>query len=343
MHISGTAAGHEVAVPLYDEFDKEVAMFRHGATRITVITLVAMADLLWARAAMAANCGGNIPCACGDTVQSSITLSTDLGVCTGIGLRVSSGVVLDCANHTITGSNRPGAWFGVFLDEETGAEVRNCRVTGFRRAIRLYGGQGNRITDNEVFGNRYGIELAGATGNTIADNFVHDNRDEGIHVGTGADDNEIRGNTLVKNKLENLYLLGVNNCRVTGNTLSKSRSAALYIKHSHNIYVADNTVNNGPILVRGDSVGNVFKANYLRGNGYFFEAYEESPGLWTYPHDNQVIGGSVQNTKACLRFAGAYDNRVDQLQLDRKCAPPALWALGGKEPTGNVVNTIPAP
>ena len=94
--------------------------------------------------------------------------------------------MLDCAGYTLTGSNQPGAWYGIHLDAASGAEVRNCRVTLFRRGIRLRGGGGNALVGNEVFGNRYGIDLAEATsGNRIEGNAVHDNRDEGIHVGTG--------------------------------------------------------------------------------------------------------------------------------------------------------------
>src|SRR5262245_5328293 len=83
--------------------------------------------------AAAGNCGGGIPCNCGDTVTTSTTLSQDIGVCTGTGLRVLSGVTLDCANHTITGSTLSPAKYGVLVDGATGATVRNCRVTGFRK------------------------------------------------------------------------------------------------------------------------------------------------------------------------------------------------------------------
>jgi parallel beta-helix repeat protein len=294
-------------------------------------------------AATAGNCGGGVPCKCGDTVTRSATLPADLGVCAGTGLKVKSGVVLDCAGHTITGSNLSAAKYGVLLDGVTNAEVRNCRITAFRRGMRLYGGSGHRVTGNEIWANRYGIELAGGSqANTLAGNNVYLNRDEGIHVGAGAHNNVIRENTVRKNKNENIYVLSSNGCQVVSNTVSETESAAIFVKHSHHTYVAQNTVVNGPIHVRGDAVDNVFELNHLRGNGYFFEAYQDSSG-WTYPHNNTVTGGVVENTKTCLRFAGAYDNLVDQLQLDHSCGPVAMWALGGQEPTGNVIHTLPLP
>src|SRR5580765_3279545 len=74
----------------------------------------------------AKDCGGAIKCACGDTVQAGLgvaVLDGDLGVCEGLGLGMTTGSVLDCAGHTITGTDRPGAWYGIELDSVSGAQV----------------------------------------------------------------------------------------------------------------------------------------------------------------------------------------------------------------------------
>jgi parallel beta-helix repeat protein len=233
----------------------------------------------------------------------------------------------------------------VLVDGATGAVVKNCRVTGFRKGIRVNAGHGNQVLDNETFANHdYGIELAGGSlANLVTGNNVHDNRDEGIHTGAGAHNTQILGNTVTHNKNENIYVLSSNGCQVVSNTTTKTNSAAIFLKHAHNTYVANNTVVNGPIHVRGDSVDNSFVDNSLRGNGYFFEAYQDSgTGLWTFPHNNTVSGGTVENTTTCLRFAGSYDNIVGQLQLDTECQV-TMWPLGGQDPTGNVINTLPLP
>lgn len=293
--------------------------------------------------ASGANCGGPLPCSCGDTVQQSTTLTTDLGVCPGLGLKLASGVILDCAGHTITGSDQAGAWYGIFLDDTSGAEVKNCRITKFRRGLRISDGQANRLINNESFGNRYGIDLANATtGNLIQGNTIRDNRDEGIHVGTGADRNEIRGNVFRKNKRENIYVLSAHGNIIVENICTEANNAAIFIKHSNNTYVANNTTADAPIQLRGNSVGNTLVNNHLTGNGYFFEGYEDPPGVWTYPHDNHITGGSITNASTCLRFFGAYNNRVDQLQLANCGTPILMESLGGQAPTGNVISTIPA-
>src|SRR5262249_52081366 len=176
-----------------------------------ILLAVAMAPA----AASAADCGGAIACRCGDTVRRAATLGADVGVCSGTGLRVLSGAVLDCAGHTITGSGLSPATYGVPVAGATGATVKNCRVTGFRKGIRLNGGSGNTIAGNEVFTNHdYGIEFAGgSTANLATANNVYNNRDEGIHVGAGANANEIRANTLTRNKHENVYVLSSDHCQ----------------------------------------------------------------------------------------------------------------------------------
>jgi parallel beta-helix repeat protein len=309
-----------------------------------VLALAAAVSLIGARPVGAAViCGGKVPCACGNTVKGTAVLAADLGVCTGIGLAITSGAVLDCAGHTITGSDKPGAWYGLKVDSATGATVRNCKVTLFRRGIRIRGGSNNVITGNESFRNRYGIDVAAATTlNRIESNSVHDNRDEGIHLGTGANQNTILNNQLVHNKNENLYLLEVQGSTVSGNQISRGGKAAIYVKHSDNNTFSNNTLSDGPAHVRGDSSGNVFTGNHLTGAGYFFEAYQDPTTLvWTFPHDNSVDGGWIKRAANCFRFFGAYDNHATQVGTDGACVPALMGPLGGQEPTGNTVDLVP--
>src|SRR5262245_28909495 len=170
--------------------------------------------LCWATVSEGGNCGGGVPCRCGDIVAGPTTLTADVGVCASSpGLTVVSGV-LDCAGHSVTGSGNPGAWYGILLDGAVGAEVRNCLVSGFKRGIRIDGGRDNRIIGNQSFGNwGYNIEVAGAsTGSLIQNNGVGKpsgvvRPDEGIHNGAGSHNTVIQGNTVVDSKNENIYIL----------------------------------------------------------------------------------------------------------------------------------------
>ena len=198
----------------------------------------------------AKDCGGDVACECGDTVQGHAVLQANLGVCQETGLFVANGSLLDCDHHTITGRGQEA---GVLFDNANGAEVRNCSISNFLVGVRAKGGQGNAIVGNEIFDNeRYGVDLAdAAAGIRIESNTIRDSGDEGIHVGTGASDNLILGNQFVKNKAENVYLLFARGTRVIGNVMLDSDlgRAGIFIKHSTNSYVADNIVFDNPIEV----------------------------------------------------------------------------------------------
>ncbi len=172
----------------------------------------------------AKDCGGDVECECGDTVQGHAVLRANLGVCKETGLFVANGSLLDCDHHTITGRGQEA---GVLFDNANGAEVHNCGITNFQIGVRVKGGQGNAIVGNEILDNeKYGIDLAdAAAGVRIESNTIRDSGDEGIHVGTGASDNVILGNQFVNSKEENVYLLAASGTRVIGNVMVDARAA----------------------------------------------------------------------------------------------------------------------
>jgi parallel beta-helix repeat protein len=228
----------------------------------------------------------------------------------------------------------------------TGAQVRNCHVTTFRRGLRVIGGGSHTLVGNELSKNKYGIDLAGQTAaNRIEGNVIRDSRDEGIHAGTGASDNLIVGNQIVNSKAENVYILEASGTRVIGNVIVNAGNASVFIKHSTDSYVASNLVWDTGIELRGDSWGNILEHNQLRGgDGFLFEAYQED--VWKYPHDNQVRGGTVFNAKPCVRMFGAYDNHVQGVTIDDDCGAIQEAPAGGLPPSGNTFDltvTEPGP
>jgi parallel beta-helix repeat protein len=312
--------------------------WRFGAGAASRVALGSTIVLCLTSYAAAGSCGGKTACACGDTVRSDVVLVRDLTGCSATGLKIRSGVVLDCAGHTIAGS---GAAEGVLVDGATGAELRNCRIAGFSRGVRLRAGGVNLVEGNEIHANgHYGIELAVATkGNRLVDNVVRDSGDEGIHVGSGADANEIVGNEITRSKAENLYVLKSRGTVARDNTLSQSGAVAIYVKHSSDGTFAGNAVRDRGIQVRGDSSGNLFADNDLRGAGFIFQAYKDDALGWTYPHDNAVNGGSIVGADTCFRFAGSYDNEALDVAADR-CQASRSSTLGGRAATGNTVDIV---
>ncbi|MGE0684133.1 MAG: right-handed parallel beta-helix repeat-containing protein, partial [Candidatus Binatia bacterium] len=243
---------------------------------------------------LAANCGGTIPCSCGDTVKQNYVMTTDLGPCSGHGLSIADGVMLDGNNHKITGGGNATENYGVYLTGTTGAVVKNVIVTNFRRGIRLSDAQENQILHTETFQNGnfsahvgYGIDMAsGAKDNLLQGNLIHDNADEGIHFGSGSGRNVFIGNTVYDNYIENIYLIASHDNTLIGNITRLGQTSA-YVKDSHSNIFQDNTFQDKIVHVRGDSHDNQFINNSLVNTGFHFQVYT-SGTPFRYPHDNTV-------------------------------------------------------
>src|SRR5262245_25994984 len=125
----------------------------------------ALVLLLLATRIRAGECGGAVPCACGDTLTGATRLTEDLGPCEQDGLVLRFAAALDCAGHTITGTppDRRKApprasedqlpSFGIILDGTTGALVQDCKVTGFDYGIELSSARDSRVSGVEAFHN----------------------------------------------------------------------------------------------------------------------------------------------------------------------------------------------
>ena len=104
---------------------------------------------LWSSGAWGANCGGETPCACGDTVTSSYSLSSDL-TCTNTGDALiinGSGIILDLANYSITG-NGSTTVRGIYNASSNTLTIKNGSITNFTSsAIELNGGASPILQD----------------------------------------------------------------------------------------------------------------------------------------------------------------------------------------------------
>jgi len=289
--------------------------------------------LLLATAARAGECGGPVPCTCGDTLTGATRLTADLGPCERDGLVLRFGAVLDCAGHTIRGAGAGGREvaprgdkdrlpsFGVILDGTTGALVQDCKVTGFDYGFELSGARDSRVSGVEAFHNGdfqhrvgYGIHLSRSYGNTIERSLIRDSADEGIHIGTDSDRNTIAGNRAHDNGRENFYVLNARGNRLVGNHGWGDVSANLYMKNAVDNVVEDNRFETRPVVVRGASQGNVFAANVLGGGIKFQPLDGDKP---TSPSRNVVRAGQVGGAGDCVELHEARDNRLEDIDFGR--------------------------
>lgn len=277
--------------------------------------------------AEARKCGGARPCRCGDIVNTDSVLQADLGPCEKRGLTVSSGVTLDCANHTLVGIGEQSQDFGIVLpNNTTGATVRNCRVSRFQRGLRLRQAHHNRIVNSTLQENGdftahvgYGIDVAGgSTENLFQENQVLHNADEGIHIGAGSHRNTFIGNLVSDSFRENLYVLRAQENVFRNNTLRQGGTNSLFVKHAAFNRFEHNTFSDSAAVVRGDAHENIFLQNDFVNAPLHFQAYREG-GTLTHPSKNAVTGGTLAGAKECLRFSGATGNVVRGVKFGR-CA-----------------------
>ena len=96
--------------------------------RIFAVSLLLL--ILAVSSLQAANCGGAIPCKCGDTVTSNYVMTTNLGPCSGHGLSLASGVTLDGNGYRISGPANGTDFYGVYVRGTTGGRSRTSSSPG---------------------------------------------------------------------------------------------------------------------------------------------------------------------------------------------------------------------
>jgi hypothetical protein len=136
---------------------------------------------------------------CGDTVTSSVTLSNDVGPCTGNGLIIGAdNVTLNLGGHTVSGSNTTNTTtneqVGILIQGVRNVVVQNGTVTGFDAGVAITKGTKNQVINVNVHDNINHSSLVNAPG--AATN--HCNFGDGIVV-TNSSKNIIKNNTAYHN------------------------------------------------------------------------------------------------------------------------------------------------
>jgi parallel beta-helix repeat protein len=257
-------------------------------------------------------------------------LSGDLGPCPENGLVVTGNAELDCGNRLIRGMGQPAdgspspETTGILLRKAKGAVVRNCRVSGFRTGIELRETEASTVAGATVFDNGdfrsrvgYGVHLNRSVQNTIRDSTIRANADEGVHVGHGSNDNVLLSNEAYDNGRENFYVLSAQGTQISKNSLGGKVSAALYMKHATLSRVEANQVKDRPVVIRGNSSGNVFVDNDLEG-GLVVSSYVDKRET-ARPTANLFRGGRISGSQVCLSFTETTGNRIEGAQIAPPC------------------------
>lgn len=288
--------------------------------------------------ALAADCGGSVACACGDTVLRGTVLEADLEDCTQTGLVVGPGVTLDCRGHAVRGrSSRDG----ILLAEAEGARVRGCTVTGFRTGIRVRGSHGQLVSENLLTGNRRGFSVGdGASNVRFEHNRVETSAEIGVYIGPDTSDVSVVRNVILDGLKENVEVVGSASVAIDDNILGGVTRYALRLTDSPNGRVRGNEIRSGKIQVRGASSGSLFLDDLLLGReGYEFRGEEDREGNWSFPDHGVIRGGAIPNASRCFRFAGSSYNEIDGVALGVCVTRPVeLKTLNGQAAVGNTID-----
>jgi len=169
---------------------------------------------------IAANCGGEIQCNCGDALIESHTMWYDLTDCHVALFFESDNITLDCDGYAIDGN---GSSNGLYLYNRTNITVENCFLTEFHNAIQFSHGTNmtiqnnvmynntakgiylhfcadNILYNNYVYQNEDGILLSNSVNNTVIRNKAYYNDDVGIYLSTNSGYTNVSHNTAVGNR-----------------------------------------------------------------------------------------------------------------------------------------------
>ncbi len=219
----------------------------------------------------AANCGGTVPCSCGDTVITNTILDTAKDpvvttVCSGDGLIVATGVTLDLGGNTIRGSlNREGIQIGKAASD---INIKNGRVEGFYQGVK--GLDVNSVTVTNIFStkNRYfGIVLKG-NNHRIENSIAVENGGRGMRI-KGPNAIFVNNNSS-RNGGYGFNVIG-DNAVIKNNTCDDNGSDGIHVDGDDNLF-EDNECrgNERHGIVTDDAINSVFRNNIVERNNFGF-------------------------------------------------------------------------
>lgn len=207
--------------------------------------------LAWVHPAFAVEtCGGTKTCSCGATVVENVKLAADLGPCPAGGLKLMSGVTLDCQGHRISGTpSRDGITATTVVD----VRVRNCTIEGFRSGVRIVGGRDAFVGANVFRGNVKAIRIeGGADSPVVDDNVIEASKDTGLAM-VGAVDAVVSSNVFSGNAKINARIEQVVRGEFLANVLAGPTKADLDVRFVRTVVFRDNDVQTTSVKVSGDS------------------------------------------------------------------------------------------
>src|SRR3989338_9638364 len=245
----------------------------HGFAVVAISILIMGAFFVFpALAVPPIDCGGAVPCSCGNRVVMDTVLDKDKDpvvttVCLDDGLIVTTGVTLDLGDNTIKGSLK-GEGIRI-ADTSTNLIIINGAIDRFYQGIKGFHSDNVLVKNIVVRNNRYfGIVITGDN-NRIEDSAALDNGGRGMRI---------KGNNgaFIRNRAERnsggyAYNIIGDNARIISNLCIESGSDGIHVDGDNNLFEYNECYNNERHgIVTDDAVNSTFRNNVVKGNNFGF-------------------------------------------------------------------------
>ncbi|NQV91028.1 right-handed parallel beta-helix repeat-containing protein [Candidatus Woesearchaeota archaeon] len=242
---------------------------------------------------------------CDDTISSSITLTSNISSCTGIGLNITGNdLTLDCNDATIsgTGSN------GLLIENLNNITIQDCNFANFTNGT-YFRNVTNIVVNNSVFFNHTeGITIYDSVNITIENNNISNTSFWGINVWdsnvTSITNNylyNLSGNAV--DSTAGIYLIRVDKGHIDNNLITSINSISGIINVDPDISVGNysgNITNNN--VTQADNGTGIYPYSHV-GQDYLYTGnyiYNASIGynIGAFNSGNITSDTLEQNTKA---------------------------------------------
>jgi hypothetical protein len=246
-------------------------MFTKTAKCLFFITMAIVMSGIFKSTARAANCGGSVPCACGDNVVASrkLVLGVDpvvANACAGDGLIMSvPGITLDLNANKIQGL---GTGIGILINDVDGVTIKNGKVDNFGTGIGTAGTTSSSVIDavKPMKSADDGIFLQG-DGNELTGILAKSNGNNGVTV--IGNNNLLEDHNDEYNKADGIFVQGDGN-ELIANRASENVGNGITLQGNNNTLELNNMNKlntNGIVVMGNNNTLSTNKASKHKGDG----------------------------------------------------------------------------
>ncbi|MFA6462355.1 MAG: NosD domain-containing protein [Candidatus Woesearchaeota archaeon] len=253
----------------------------------------------------------NLSLSCGQTIDRSFTLGSDLTGCNGTGLSISmANIALNCGYHNITGNGTDrGISLTIHRDNIT---ITNCLISNFSEGVYIF--PSSSYIDNSLFTNNtfFNISTSGINAYYLNNCTLSNNHFENISSGmylTTSTNNYIVNNTFYNMTAASGYGIKLTssstNNRIVGNNISRGYHG-IYLSFSNNNNITNNyiTLNTNGIYHYNSDYEYVLDNTLTNCSESGITMYTSSSNVMV----NNTINTTEKGISFMIGYGGHYNN-----------------------------------